>query len=197
MSSLALFGFGRRRPSSRATTTKRLVPQVEALEDRCLPDAKSFINALYIDLLNRQPSAPEVQGWVGVLNSGVSPTQVAADFLASPEYARDQIRADYEQILGREPEAGAVAAWQPVFNSPGGPQTVESLFLASNEFFRDEGGTTAGWLAGVYTQALNRGLDAGGQALWTAALKNGASRYTVTNLIVHSGEGLSYDVTSN
>ena len=80
---------------------------------------QGFISALYQDVLGHTPDSGGNTAWLNALASGVSRTQVAFDFLTSPEAATDQVTsADYSGILNRSPESGGLYSWVTALTGP-------------------------------------------------------------------------------
>jgi hypothetical protein len=71
----------------------------------------SFVNALYQDVLGRNPGPGEEAGWLQALNSGVSRQAVAAAFFTSTEYVQNLVLAYYQEFLGRLADAAGLAGW--------------------------------------------------------------------------------------
>src|SRR5712692_2543140 len=171
-------------------------PQLETLEDRCLPSSAAYVTALYNDFLHRAPAATEVAGWVSTLNAGVSPTQVALDFTLSAEYLSNLIQTDYKVFLGRQPAAAEVAGWLAQLQGGLNELQLQAAFLGSGEFFARHGNANAPWLDAVYKRTLGRPVDASGLALWQQQLNAGIPREQVALDIVGSPEALTRLVTS-
>lgn len=82
--------------------------------------AASDVARLYIGLLGRGEDPAGLQYWVDLIGKGASEHDVAASFLASPEYASRYgtptngtfIDELYRNALGREPDAGGRAFWE-------------------------------------------------------------------------------------
>ena len=73
---------------------------------------QGFVSALYQSVLGRTPDSGGNAAWLNALASGVSRTQVAFDFLTSPEAAAMQVTsADYSGILNRSPDTGGLNSW--------------------------------------------------------------------------------------
>jgi hypothetical protein len=80
---------------------------------------RGFISALYQDVLGRTPDSGGNTFWLNALASGVSRTQVAFDFLTSPEAATDRVTsADYSGILNRSPDSGGLYFWVTALTGP-------------------------------------------------------------------------------
>jgi len=68
------------------------------------------VRALYRDVLARQPSTAEVQGWVDAIRTGRTRLAVAEGFVNSRESLDRLVRDAYAQILKRAPTAAETAA---------------------------------------------------------------------------------------
>src|SRR5262245_28119883 len=86
-------------PSSTPVHTIRQVLQGSQATSQ--PNAAALVDAFYLDLLHRQPSAQEVAGWVSVFASGATRLTVVSQFVNSPEFRSHEIIADYQNFLGR------------------------------------------------------------------------------------------------
>jgi subtilisin-like proprotein convertase family protein len=93
----------------------------------------TFIQALYLQLLNRTPSQGEINAWLTVL-AGIGRTGVATAFLGSAEYRTDVITSFYSVVLRRSspPSASEVSLW---VNSGFDFLSIEIFFESSTEFF--------------------------------------------------------------
>lgn len=169
-------------------TGSRVRLRLEALEDRCVPSATQYVEALYTDLLHRTGSATEVAGFVQLIRQGVSPQQIAGAFTNSPEFRTNVITGFYQNLLGRTPDASEVQFWLGQMAAGLPEDLVEARFLGSNEFLARAGGTFQGWLGAVYQDVLGRGLDSTGQAVWTSALLGGSPLPAIALNILRSFE---------
>lgn len=162
---------------------------VEPLEDRALPSSAQFVTSLYVDFLNRGPSAAEVASYVTALNRGASPVAVARGFATSDEFHNVETRRDYELLLGREPLPGELAFWLQQRHAGLSARQEVAAILASDEYFVRQGSTPAGWLAGAFRDVLGRAPEAGAQAAFLGAgLQGAAGRGRVATSIVFSPE---------
>ena len=80
---------------------------------------QGFVSALYRNVLGRTPDSGGNTFWLNALASGVSRTQVAFDFLTSPEAAAKQATsADYSGILNRSPDSAGLNFWVTALTGP-------------------------------------------------------------------------------
>jgi hypothetical protein len=164
-------------------------PQLEALETRALPDANAFVTGLYQTILQRNPSASEVAGWVNNLNAGETKDQVSLSFLFGAEHLTNVINHDYATFLGRSPDAGGFVFWFNQLANGFPEEEMVANMVGSQEFvLRNGDGTQAAWLNSAYQSLLGRGVDSGGLNFWGSALANGASMQQVASGILHSVE---------
>ncbi len=171
--------------------------RVESLEDRCVLSATSYVNALYTDLLHRQPTGNEAAGWINQLSTGaLSPSQVANAIVNSTEFRLDLIQSDYQLFLGRQGNTTEVQGWLNQMQTGVSAQQMELAFLNSAEFFQLHGNTGAGWLAGVYQDVLGRAPTSMDNTFWLGQLEVGQSQQAVARQIVNGTESLDREVTT-
>jgi hypothetical protein len=172
---------------------------VEPLEERALLDvgmgqalnpsgSARFVTGLYYDLLHRQPVQDEVAGWAATLDSGTPRAQIVADFVTSSEYRNDLIRTAYQTYLGRDPESGAVGNWMASMQAGLTYQAVLANILASPEYFQDRGGSSTGFLTGLYHDLFNRSPDSAGLGSWNQKILGHMTRDSVAISFVFSTE---------
>jgi hypothetical protein len=94
---------------------------------------QGYVIGLYQDVLNRTPTAGEVNEWVTLLNSGTSRNTVATFFLTSAEYRTDLITDDYTTFLLRSPDPAGLATWLNAFNAGATDQQVLAAIFGSPE----------------------------------------------------------------
>jgi hypothetical protein len=102
-----------------------------------------YVQALYRDLLNRSPSAAEVQVWVGQLQNGATRLQVAAAFLASLEYQDQLVQGLYVTYLGRFPTDAELTLEISLLQSTGTEADVAATLIGSGEYLAQRLATTA------------------------------------------------------
>ncbi|HVA51658.1 MAG TPA: ELWxxDGT repeat protein [Pirellulales bacterium] len=94
-----------------------------------------FVSNLYNALLGRLPTGAEFRYWVGQLNAGVTPQEVASIFVASTEYREIAINNLYEQYLQRAADADGMAFWLAEFQNGQTSQALAATLAASEEFY--------------------------------------------------------------
>lgn len=95
-----------------------------------------FISGLYVDVLNRGATTPDLDIWEPVLNSGASRASVAAYFLASQEYRADLVKNDYATFLHRAADPGGVTFWVDALNAGAKDQQVLAAIFGSPEAYQ-------------------------------------------------------------
>jgi hypothetical protein len=154
----------------RSTSAKRSRRQsfaltVEQLEDRSVPAVigtpdQNFVDQVYHDLLNRPADPAGLAFWTGLLNQGLSRTQLALDIENSVEQRIDQVQALYQNILGHPADSSGLIA-STAFLALGGSVTqLEANLFSSPEFIQGQGGTFAGVAGGVFDKLIGT-LDKG------------------------------------
>ena len=128
----------------------------------------SLITGLYQDVLGRTPSAELTQYWSTPVANGLPYDQAIAIIENSTEAKIRLVTQDYEQYLDRAPGRGG----------PGGlGERLEFRLAAagcgrghpsSQEYINLHGGTTTGFVQGLYQDLLARSAGASEVNLWTA-----------------------------
>lgn len=148
-----------------------------------------IVNSYYLRLLGRPADQGGYDTWVGFLNAGNSPNDLALKFEASLEYEIREINSFYVAYLGRNADDAGLAGWEAVLQGGGSIDDVRTGILGSPEYFAHAGGTNNAFLAQLYINVLQRAIDANGQATWSAALAGGASDAFVASQLIASLEG--------
>jgi protocatechuate 3,4-dioxygenase beta subunit len=157
---------------------------------------RGFVYQAYLDLLHRHVDATGMAFWVSELQAGLPRQQVVHDIQQSFEYRALEINTLYQNLLGRPADgAGLGAAVTLLTNLSNIPGTgdpllqIEANILGSGEYFVTRGGGTInGFLAALYHDALGRGVDPAGAALFARQLAGGTSRLIVAKEILFSTE---------
>jgi hypothetical protein len=119
-----------------------------------------WVQGLYKDVLGRTASADEVNGWLGILQAGMSPTQIAHSFTTSFEREANRISADYAHYLGRLASADEVNGWLAAVHEGLTQEDLAAAFASSAENFANHGNDAGTWLSGLYQDILGRLADA-------------------------------------
>jgi hypothetical protein len=144
---------------------------------------------LYQDLLGRPADDAGLAAWTGLLDQGVSRSQVALAIATSPEYRALEVEGLYRQYLHREADATGLADFGQFLAGGGTVEQAAALLAGSSEYYQARGGgTDAGFLAALYQDSLGRTADAPGQAAFQAALAGGWSRGQVAAALLASTE---------
>ncbi len=71
----------------------------------------SYVRALYLKLLGREPDSGGFAYWTGRLRRGESRDTIAYEFYQSVESRTRRVTALYQQLLGRGPDAAGLQYW--------------------------------------------------------------------------------------
>ncbi len=155
---------------------------------------QGFVNALYRDLLGRAPDPGGASYWLGRLASGSSRSDVAYGIASSIEAQRTKIARWFLSDLGWNADLQQIKTIHPIVdwaNAPAsgaGDASIRARILSSSEFFANNGGTNAGFVAGLYRAVLGREPDPNGASYWLNRLATGASRGDVALAILNATE---------
>jgi hypothetical protein len=95
-----------------------------------------FLNAVYVDVLNRAIDPAGSATWTAQLNSGVSRQQVAQSIVSSPESNALVVTGYYQQFLRRDPDAGGLNTFVTQLNTGIATEQVIVSFVSSTEYFQ-------------------------------------------------------------
>jgi hypothetical protein len=149
--------------------------------------ATNEINAYYLFFLNRGPSDAETAYWVAQLQSGVSLTQVASDFVNSTEYESNTVASYYENYLGRKGSPSEIASWVSQMQGGMTEEQVAQDFLTSPEF-NNLHSSSDDFVQTLYQDVLSRQATSAEVAVWDSQLNAGTSRSVVVSGILDSSE---------
>jgi hypothetical protein len=149
-----------------------------------------YVATVYWAILNRHVDPSGLASWTGLITGGGTRAQMVRDIENSNEYHQDEVKALYLKYLHRTPDAGGLANFTNFIANGGTVEQVAAILAGSAEYLNDHGGTVAGFLSGIYGDALGRTVDSVGQAAFTLALKSGASNQAVATAIFGSIEYL-------
>ncbi len=145
----------------------------------------SFVDRLYKNILGRIPDENKASH-IDNLENGVSATEVAYDFVFSPEFIEldvtneERVTIMYNTFLNRDPDPEGLATWTRVLDEGDSIGHIFIGFTQSNEFgeicdeygieqgtmdyadLPDENKELIAFIARLYTKALGRGYDIDG-----------------------------------
>jgi hypothetical protein len=160
---------------------------------RAMDDDQAFVNKLYRDLLNRSAEASGLAYWVGLLKQGRTHEQVAAAIQDTPEYRSVVVTNLFGKLLNRQVDALGLSYFTGLLAGGGTVLQVENQIMGSAEYFQVRGGgSNAGFLSAIYTDALGRQADALGTSVFLGQLNAGVSIQDVAAHILTSPEGRHY-----
>lgn len=150
---------------------------------------QSFIAQVYQDLLHRAAEAQGIDFWNGLLNRGLSRTQVAQGIAATLESRTTQVQSLYLELLHRAADPLGLNTLVALLGAGGTLDHARASILGSAEYTQSRGGgTNAGWLAALYQDVFGRPIDVLGQTTFNLALARGASRAEVALTVLSSAE---------
>jgi len=147
----------------------------------------TFIEHLYEDVLQRTGSASEINGWVAVLNAGVSRARVAQYFWESAVHRFREVDFYFQHYLHRTLNRTEEWGWVQAFLHGASEADVIREMLVSDEYtvFHP---TTASFVDGLYRDLLGRAGEPAGLAYWAGILAATGKRSAVVDGFLHSPE---------
>ena len=99
---------------------------------------KSYVDAMYNDVLGRAPDPAGEFAYISLLDTKASTRKdVAVNFFNSQEYATRVINSDFNLVLHRSAEPGAVSYWTPNLRATSKDGDLLVALFASNENFNN------------------------------------------------------------
>lgn len=135
---------------------------------------EAWVRGIYKDLLARPADQNGVNYWLGQLQAGVEPTQVALGFTASDERLRNRVTDTYRTLLEREPDDAGLAYWIAIFKNGGTTEDINSGFVGSIEYYNkanSSAGNPAKWIRDAYLDILFRPASVAEFDYWQRFLK--------------------------
>jgi len=174
-------------------------------------DDTVFVTQLYRNVLNRDPDAAGLAGWVGAKETGAARAQVVTGFVDSPEFIRqtagaaqefagridpaswiDDVYRLYVATLHRAPDLGGLTSWTDILADGTTLSSVARGFVDSPEFSTTYGDLDdADFVELLYQNVPGRASDAVGRAGWLDALEQGAARQDIVLGFSQSNEFVS------
>jgi hypothetical protein len=147
----------------------------------------AFVNALFRDVLDRDPDAQGMTSWVAFLKAGGTRQQVAAGFWDSPEHRGLEVDQFYATYLHRAADPAGRASWVDHLMAGMSEAEVATGFLTSAEYRLSHPGASD-YLLGLYADVLGRGPDADGLDAWLRAAQGGLSAVALADGFLRSPE---------
>ena len=174
-------------------------------------DNAAFVTRLYNGLLNRTPSAPELNNWVNALNNGMGRNEVFGNFINSIEFknvcARDTVNVGtvdwrkldlsnnvpasesaikfvtrlYKNVLGRDPDEGGLKAWSTELTNNRLTAAEVAAGFFGSQEYRNQRKSNRDFAIDLYHTMMDREPDLPGLENWTTHMSNGMGRSTVFN----------------
>ena len=172
----------------------------------------SFVNKLYMNILNRTGSSKEVNYYADLLNGKKTAAQVVASFVESKEYQskypgdRQYISDMYEVLLERSGSEKEIGNWLSRMEAGQTYRAVLAGIINSTEFKNvcaasgieagsytspkavDQNLNVTKFIAGLYTKALGRKYDAEGLENWASKVRKGLTGAKLIESFVQSTE---------
>lgn len=148
---------------------------------------RTWVSALYQDVLGRSETSGGVDYWVSALRTGTTREQVATQFVTAPEKRNGQLEHLYTSLLHRDPDRAGLNYWLSAFAAGSTYRQVLTQIAQSDEYFAKSGGTAKGVITALYRDLLQRDPGTDGLNYWTAVL-NQSGRSAVASGIAGSDE---------
>ena len=158
-------------------------------------DTTASVIRLYLAYFTRYPDEGGLRFWSSFRRAGHSLDEISDLFAGSGEFGQrygalsnaDFVSLVYANVLGRSPDPGGFAFWQRQLDSGAMSRgTVMLQFSESPEF--QSLAQNEVWATMLYSGTLRRAPDPGGFAFWVQQLDAGASRESVIDTFIRSGE---------
>lgn len=116
-----------------------------------------FVSAIYRDVLRRPATLDEAIFWTTVGNGGVMDRNLVASSITNSVERRILVIQEYYQtLLGRAAEEGGLQFWLSMSLSGTPLEQILASIAASEEYFQRQGGTSDGFVRGLYRDVLGR-----------------------------------------
>jgi hypothetical protein len=163
---------------------------VGAVNAQPLTPNQKFVNQLYLDLLDRTPSTPELNALATPLDSAsITRTQAAAVITSGDEFVGDQVTDFFQLLLHRTPSAGDAAPFVSAIKSGQTFEDTQAFIAGSPEYFANRSGSTNdGFLDAFFSDELNRAVDPISRSTFDGLLGGSTTRTQVAQLILTSTE---------
>jgi hypothetical protein len=183
-------------PSAGAGLTTTPAPQATQGPLRTALDPfgiQSFVIAVYVDFLGREPSAGEISAWGSRIQDGLVTTMdLTTAVSTSNEWITRLITDFYADTLGRAPDPAGLAGWIAAVRRGVPIAEIAAGFYGSQEYFVTIGASDpTTWVRDLYRKLLLREGEPSGVSGWVAALNRGVPRHQIALGFYQSREKLA------
>lgn len=159
------------------------------------PEATAFVErTLRVLEPGVEPGAGEVDGLAERIDAGTSRRAIVDERIRGDAYQDVTIRDLYDRYFARQPDQAGLDFWSDRLDVRT-QYLVRTDLLASGEFLGRNGGTTEGFVEGLYRAILARDADPGGRDFWVGQTTDTPSgRASVALRILRSAEARGLEV---
>jgi len=169
------------------TMASNAIFKITLIPNTTIANNTKLVDSLYQILLGRPADPAGQTAWVNLLDAGTPASQVALDFIDSPEHRTRELNGFYNQFLGRAPDPSGLQFFLNEYANGATDMTVIAQILNSTEFSNDNVGNSA-LVTALYADLLNRAPAPSEQAYWVGLLNAGTPFATVVNDFLTSQE---------
>lgn len=150
--------------------------------------ARSYLTALYSDVLDRVPDSAGLSAWLDSVLRGTPRSSIARAFVYSTEHLNALVNDLYRGALQRGAESRGANGWVSYIRSGKTWNDAASRIYGSPESLSTLGaGDTKKWVEGVYQAVLGRSAEPGATTRW-ASIASARGRVFVAQQILISTE---------
>jgi hypothetical protein len=147
----------------------------------------TYVNGLYLTLLNRPADAVGLVGWVVQLHDGVARSQIVSGIWNSGEHRGIEVDMFYATFLHRSADPAGRAGWTNALLSGESEVDVARAFIDSGEYQAAHADNTS-FVIGLYGDVLGRAPGAPEVTNWVQILQGGTGRDAVAEAFLTSRE---------
>lgn len=115
-----------------------------------------YVANVYQSILHRPASASDLNYWAAARGAGLSAAGIAMAVLSSPEAKMYVVTNTFQRYLDRSPSAGDMSFWVSQLTSGLSNQQFVAVVASSPEYYARHGGTSVGYVTGLYQDILRR-----------------------------------------
>lgn len=140
-------------------------PPPTTVAERCFADRTFRVFA------GRPATDAEISSWAGRFAAGTDRSVLVRDLATSDLWLGATVDRLYERALDRAPDGAGRRFWIARLRAGGSVNEFGTLVYGSPEFLRRAGGTTADFVADLYTRVLGRPADGAGLRSWSRVVE--------------------------